>query len=417
MNPPERPLEPGIVEVGPWKAHRDSGELVGPGTTQVLEPKVRDLLFLLAARRGEVVTREEITARLWPRVIVSEDSLARCVFKLRKALGDEARAPRYIETLSKRGYRLLVGMAPALTAPPPARRARPWWIAAAAASLAVALLSYSSLRLAAEPESALLLKRADDFYHQMNQVQNEAAIELYDRLVANHQQLAGAYAGLANALAQRAIRWPHGADARKTYANLSSAIRGGEMHEGYAAQQLARAQHFAEKAVALAPRDARAHKAMGLVLSAREDFAGALASHNRAMKLDPDAWEPLIDTADVLELSGRPREALPYLEAAYAAMTRQRDKQTARIMPWYAATAVLIGDRHEKAGEAGTAMQWYRRALDYAPLDVDATRRLASLLAKEGDPQSAARLCEQLRQRVGRTAECSGPGVVEGPNT
>lgn len=408
MNSPEHSTEPGIIEVGPWKAHRDSGELVGLGTTQVLEPKVRDLLFLLAARRGEVVTREEITAKLWPRVIVSDDSLARCVFKLRKALGDEARAPRYIETLSKRGYRLMVSAAPAVPAPRPVRRARPWWIAAAAAAgLAAATLSYFSLRPAAVPESALLLKRADDFYHQMNQVQNEAAIELYDRLVSNHEQLAGAYAGLANALAQRAIRWPHGADTQKIYTNLASAIRGGEMRNGYAAQQLVRAKQFAEAAVALAPRDAQAHKALGLVLSAREDFAGALASHKRAMELDPDAWEPLIDTADVLELSGRSREALPYLEAAYAAMTRQRDQQTTRIMPWYAATAVLIGDRHEKVGDANAAMQWYRRALDYAPLDVDATHRLASLLAKRGDLQGAAKLCEQLEQRVAR-GECAG---------
>jgi DNA-binding winged helix-turn-helix (wHTH) protein/Flp pilus assembly protein TadD len=416
MNSPDEAPEAGIIEVGPWKAHHASGELIGFGSTQTLEPKVRDLLFLLAAHRGEVVTREEITARLWPRVVVNEDSLARCVFKLRKALRDEARAPRYIETLPKRGYRLTA--APTESVVAPARPRRAWWIAgAAAAGIAAVIISSFAPNSRAVPESTLLLNRADDFYHQMNQVQNEAAIELYSRLVKSDEQLAGAYAGLANSFAQRAIRWPRGAETGTAYANLAEAIRGGEMRTGYAAQQLVEAQKFAENAVALAPHDARTHKALGLVLSAREDFAGALVSHRRAMQLDPDAWEPLIDAADVLELSGRPGEALPYLEAAYDAMTRQRDRQTTRIMPWYAATAVLIGDRHEKAGDADTAKRWYQRALDYAPLDINATRRLASLLAKGGDRQSAARLCDQLRRRVVRSDACTGAIADAGPNS
>ncbi|MEG3193701.1 winged helix-turn-helix domain-containing protein, partial [Lysobacter sp. D1-1-M9] len=66
-----------------------------------------DLLLLLAAHPGQVLGRERITAVLWPEVLVGDDSLARTVSKLRQALGDDAKSPRYIETLSKRGYRLL----------------------------------------------------------------------------------------------------------------------------------------------------------------------------------------------------------------------------------------------------------------------------------------------------------------------
>jgi transcriptional activator of cad operon len=94
-----------MVQIGPWTAHRDSGELTDGILTVPLKPKVAELLFLLAEHRGEVVPREEIVARLWPRVIVTDDSLARLVFKLRRALKDDARIPRFLETLPKRGYR------------------------------------------------------------------------------------------------------------------------------------------------------------------------------------------------------------------------------------------------------------------------------------------------------------------------
>ncbi|MEO1369989.1 MAG: transcriptional regulator, partial [Acidobacteriota bacterium] len=87
--------------------HRDpSGE---PGRR--LEPKVAALLELLAGRPGELVTKEEVTASLWPDVVVGEDALPRCLSKLRRALGDDAKAPRYVETVPKRGYRLVAAVA------------------------------------------------------------------------------------------------------------------------------------------------------------------------------------------------------------------------------------------------------------------------------------------------------------------
>jgi transcriptional activator of cad operon len=129
---------PNAVQVGDWHIIRATGELVGAQGANRLEPKVADLLFLLAARRGEAVTRGEIMDALWPGQVVGDDSLARAVFKLRQALGDDAKSPRYIETLSKRGYRLMAEptsagfpedvaapgavSAPALRTSPPRRR-------------------------------------------------------------------------------------------------------------------------------------------------------------------------------------------------------------------------------------------------------------------------------------------------------
>lgn len=65
------------------------------------------VLLLLARRAGEVISREELLATVWSGSVVGDDTLTQAVIKLRKALGDDTRSPRYIETIAKRGYRLV----------------------------------------------------------------------------------------------------------------------------------------------------------------------------------------------------------------------------------------------------------------------------------------------------------------------
>ena len=72
-----------------------------------LTPKAFDTLLCLVERSGDLVTKSELLARVWPNVVVEEAILARNVADLRKALGDDPNAPRYIETLPKRGYRFI----------------------------------------------------------------------------------------------------------------------------------------------------------------------------------------------------------------------------------------------------------------------------------------------------------------------
>jgi DNA-binding winged helix-turn-helix (wHTH) protein/TolB-like protein/Flp pilus assembly protein TadD len=87
----------------------DSGELFRDGSLAVqLQPQPAKLLELLASRSGEVVCREEIRRGVWGESFVDFDaSLNFCVKQLRRALGDSATSPRYIETLPRRGYRFL----------------------------------------------------------------------------------------------------------------------------------------------------------------------------------------------------------------------------------------------------------------------------------------------------------------------
>ncbi|MEE8367344.1 MAG: winged helix-turn-helix domain-containing protein, partial [Thermoanaerobaculia bacterium] len=73
-----------------------------------LQPKVMEVLVYLAERSDEVVSKEKLLEDVWPNTYVTEYVLWRCIAQLRKALDDDAAHPRFIKTLSKRGYQLIV---------------------------------------------------------------------------------------------------------------------------------------------------------------------------------------------------------------------------------------------------------------------------------------------------------------------
>jgi TolB-like protein/DNA-binding winged helix-turn-helix (wHTH) protein len=102
-----------------------TGDVSGPGGCEKLDPKVMDVLVLLAEHAGQVVLREDLLARLWPAVVVTDDALSRCIYELRRQLSQAGGDERYkmlLETLPKRGYRLLGTVAALPPAPGPGRR-------------------------------------------------------------------------------------------------------------------------------------------------------------------------------------------------------------------------------------------------------------------------------------------------------
>jgi len=95
------------LRIGDWRVDSTRNELARGTESVRLEPKVIEVLVRLAAKPGEVVSREELLAAVWPGVVVGDDALTQAIIKLRKAFGDDAHKPTYIETISKRGYRLI----------------------------------------------------------------------------------------------------------------------------------------------------------------------------------------------------------------------------------------------------------------------------------------------------------------------
>jgi DNA-binding winged helix-turn-helix (wHTH) protein/Tol biopolymer transport system component len=127
----------GVIRFGIFEADLHAGELRRNGSKIKLQDQPFQLLALLLMKPGEVVTREELRGKLWPAdtFVDFDHGLNAAVKRLRDALGDSAENPRFIETLSRRGYRFLApvhGMAQESTPIPSARRR---WRIALAASL------------------------------------------------------------------------------------------------------------------------------------------------------------------------------------------------------------------------------------------------------------------------------------------
>src|SRR5262245_50941032 len=86
-----------------------TGDVSGPAGREKLDPKVMQVLVVLAQNAGQVVGREDLVSRLWPDTVVTDDALTRCIYELRRQLSQAGGSERYramLETLPKRGYRL-----------------------------------------------------------------------------------------------------------------------------------------------------------------------------------------------------------------------------------------------------------------------------------------------------------------------
>src|ERR1043165_786152 len=97
------------LQFGPFTFDQELGELSRDGQRLPLQEKPRQLLAALLERPGEVATREALRQKLWQTdtFVDFEHGLNTAIKKVRKALGDSADAPQFIETLSRRGYRFI----------------------------------------------------------------------------------------------------------------------------------------------------------------------------------------------------------------------------------------------------------------------------------------------------------------------
>ncbi len=132
-----------------WFVEPPRNTITRGATVVHLRPKVMDVLVVLAEHAGEVVAKETLIDAVWAKTFLADTALSRAVFELRDALGDDIQRPRYIETIPKRGYRIVApvgdaspGRAPAAV---PDRPTRPRWrryaLAAVAAAVGAAALA------------------------------------------------------------------------------------------------------------------------------------------------------------------------------------------------------------------------------------------------------------------------------------
>ncbi|MCC2618290.1 tetratricopeptide repeat protein [Aestuariibacter halophilus] len=409
-----------ILCLNQWDINLVTGEITdnsqpGDGTpsTERIDPLGIRLIQLLAEHNGELVTKDTLMSALWPDTIVTEDALARCVSRVRKQLGDSSRHPRFIETLPKRGYRLIaeevqwkvISDAPAVRPHSNTSAGKRMYLRGLVTLVLFVLVSvllYTNHAPLSEPSPAMdeLLAQADDYYHRINRQDNEMALELYQQAIAQQPDSALAMAGLANALVQRAIRLPV-PDTKTAWRDMSlgQALADGRLFSQTTQDSLATAHALATKAVALAPDDPRSHKALGFVLSAQNHLQPALQRYQQALSLDPKAWDVLINMGELYELQGQPNTAISHYKQALKGMQRDNAGKA-----WRASTGALIGDKYLLQGNVSEAEIWYRHVLTFAPFDSAATKGLSQVLRQSGRTGEAERLCQTYRERVGRSA-------------
>ena len=106
MSRPEKHL----YEFGPFRLDAEEHLLLRDGEPVPLEPKVFDTLVLLIRNSGHLLEKDELMDKVWPDAEVEEGSLTRNISTLRRVLGDGENGLRYIETVSRRGYRFVASV-------------------------------------------------------------------------------------------------------------------------------------------------------------------------------------------------------------------------------------------------------------------------------------------------------------------
>jgi DNA-binding winged helix-turn-helix (wHTH) protein len=297
-----------VLRFGAFELDPESRELRLQGRLVHLAAQPMKVLSLLATRAGEVVTRDELRRHVWGdgTFVEFDKSLNFCMASIRSALRDDARSPRFIETLPRRGYRFLadvhqaddvasgsaVAASAARTTP---RRHIGRWASVAALPM---LLSQASVaprthtRATALPESlaefdrGLQQRREGTEGRRRSITALREAIRLDPRFAEAYYQLGDAYLNLA---ADRELP---------------------------AATALAEAQSAASRAVALEPIPETRHLAAVLRLLKDWDWAGAERELAEVVRLEPSWDAGLVSYARLLSAKGDDKGALAMIDHA-----------------------------------------------------------------------------------------------------
>ncbi|MEM7360182.1 MAG: tetratricopeptide repeat protein [Pseudomonadota bacterium] len=405
---------------GEWILNTELHELRNKRSRQTLrlEPKVFQLLQMFIDSNGRVLERETIIAQLWKDTIVGEDALAKTVSRLRQSLRATPKSPDYIETIPKKGYRLLTEVVQQTShsdekeTTDNAKKFASGWVLTCMAVVALTIAAYlytpnTDINSDTTAQENELLDRADDFYMRFNRGDNEAALALYQRVLTQDPDNPRAQAGIANTLVQRMIRWPnHPADAASGSSSLGSALESGSLSTPEAKQVLSRALSFAKRAARRAPDNSEVQKALGLTYTANGEIAKARQVYQSILANDDSAWPALINLGEIHQMSGEHELALERFKQAFAAMQQEYANSPQHIGPWQPSVGIHVGNLYEQAGDPNQAEFWYRKVLDLAPFEPQATTQLVRLLLARGDRVEAKTLCDGLSTNVVSVPDC-----------
>mgnify|MGYP001791875164 CR=1 FL=1 len=99
-------------QLGPWVVRPSQNVISCNGKTTRLEPKMVEVLVCLAEHAGETVSKDQLHQRVWGDTFVTDDVLTRCISELRRVLEDNPKEPHVIQTIPRKGYRLVPQVGP-----------------------------------------------------------------------------------------------------------------------------------------------------------------------------------------------------------------------------------------------------------------------------------------------------------------
>lgn len=348
--------------LGRWTVLPRLSSLRSPAGSIHLEPKAMDLLVFLASRAGQVVSKAELLEVVWEGRAVSDDVLTGTISQLRKALGDDARRPTWIETIPKRGYRLLppvgesptgdipgseIAGAPEEGARAPRARRRTLGLAAAgllglvaAGGTAWVLVAGSGAARATEAcrkgRAALVLRtpislRQAELYFQQ-------ALTLDPHQGAAQAGLADTYCLMVDAGVDSPARlFPRARQAAEAALALDPGMA--EAHSARATvlflhdRDFTAAEEAFLRALELEPRYAPAHRLFAFMLSALGRHDEAVAEAERALELDAYSLQAHRDLGEILLLARRYDQVIDRMQAT---LTLDPDFPDAHLKMGYA---------------------------------------------------------------------------------
>lgn len=385
-------MEERTYRFGGFVLRAEPGILEHSGQRVMIPPKALDLLVELVEAHGEVLDKGALMSRVWPGTFVAESGLTRNISLVRKALDDHEPGVTYIETIPKRGYRFLGGSTgaaseaapdaalPGLSTPvpePPPAAAPPMWSPRLMLGAAAAILMTIA--------GVTAVGRGHSRVSQLDEDRN-IVIARYVLGRGNRSQVQPALDRIRKAVEQS----PRSAEAWAALAEVHVLMA--RLGIGTSFGNLEKAQVAAKKAVGLNPRSGAAHAAMGGVLAASMDIAGADSAFVLALRLGPESPDVLASCAAFLTLAAQ-------FEPARALFAK-----ALRLDPSRPTTMMLAARTEYFAGRFQHATELLREVLELAP-DSELARYYLALSLAEAGQTSEAR--QHLRQ--------SGmhPGVVE----
>jgi DNA-binding winged helix-turn-helix (wHTH) protein/TolB-like protein len=409
----------GGFRVGGCLIQPRQNRIVHDGTEVRVEPRVMDVLVCLAARAGEVVSRDTLNHEVWGRVVVTDQAVTNCISELRHHLGDKRSTDRIIETIPKRGYRLAVPVEPAEREPAdraPADRAPAVWPAnvsrrwSVAVATVCAVLGFALLAVVwswvTRPEPVLASVAVMPFENAADDSSLDfLALALPDEvalLLTRSPDLAvrpsgylGAQDPLAEARERRVGHVISGRYYREDGDRLTVAIEAQQVSEQ---RVVWRARVTAPAGDLLAMRDAiseRVREGLLPVLGAAADpRAGAPAAYDEAYRLYLYS----------LAVPSQPEPAERAIELLQQAVT---------LDPGFAQAWVALAMRYYEHGSYGPggerareqSIEADRKALALDPDLITASLQLVAYLTEAGDLEAGYREARRLVEQFPASAQ------------